>query len=49
MTKENAKKIRNKIIAGVTAAIAQLYEDAKKNGWELVISEKGKIRKIRPT
>lgn len=49
MDKLKKIKLHDKIIAGVKAAIAQLYEEAKKNGWELVISEKGKIKKIKPS
>jgi hypothetical protein len=48
MKKSEAKRRREQIIKGVKAAVLQLYREAKKNKWELVISENGKIKKIRP-
>ena len=37
-----------KISLGIKSAIASLYEQAKKNNWDLVISEDGKVKKIKP-
>ena len=39
MTKEEIQVIFDKIKAGVKEAIAEVYEDARKNGTELVISK----------
>ena len=47
MTKEK-KNLHAKITEGIRAAIASLYEQAKKNNWELVVSENGKVKKIKP-
>ena len=48
MKKKKNSTLSGKIKAGVEAAIARLYKDAKKNKLELVILENGKIKKIRP-
>lgn len=48
MTREKKNQLYKKIIAGINAAIEKLYSDARKYGWELVISENGKIKKIKP-
>lgn len=45
---EQKKKLHKKITEGIRAAIASLYEEAKKKGWELVISENGKVKKTKP-
>ncbi len=42
------KDLHEIITEGVRAAIASLYEEAKKNHWELVICENGKVKKIKP-
>ncbi len=48
MTKKKSKKLLDKIVEGVKAAIAEVYENARKNGTELVISKKpGVVQKIR--
>ena len=47
MTKEK-KDLHAKITQGIRAAIASLYEHAKRNNWDLVISENGKVKKIKP-
>ena len=48
MTKEETQIIFEKIKAGVTKAIAQVYEDARKNGTQLVISTKpGEVKWIK--
>ena len=48
MTKKQTLNLHKKIEAGIKAAIAQLYRDAKKYKWELVISVNGKVKKIKP-
>ena len=48
MTKEEVQIIFDKIKKGVKEAIAEVYEDARKNGTELVVSTKtGEIKKIK--
>ena len=48
MTKEEIQIIFDKIKAGFKEAIAGVYEDARKNGTELVISKKiGEVQKIK--
>ena len=48
MTKKESKIMLDKIIAGVKSAIAEVYENARKNGTELVISKKpGVVEKIK--
>ena len=48
MVKEHPKDIINKIIEAIKSAIAEVYDDARKTGRELVISDKtGKIKKIK--
>ena len=48
MKKEEVQIIFDKIKKGVKEAIAEVYEDARKNGTELVVSTKtGEIRKIK--
>lgn len=48
MKKAEFEALKNKIVKGVKSAITSLYKEAKKNGWELVISENGKVKKIKP-
>jgi hypothetical protein len=48
MKNKKAEQLFEKISLGIKAAISQLYADAKKNGWELIISENGKVKKIKP-
>ena len=48
MKNKKAEELFAKISLGIRAAIALLYEDAKKNGSELIISENGKVKKIKP-
>ena len=46
MTKDEVQIIFDKIKTGVKAAIKEVYEDARKNGTELVISKKpGEVQK----
>jgi hypothetical protein len=48
MTKEESKILLDKIIEGMKAGVAKVYEDARKNGTELVISKKaGEVQKIK--
>ncbi len=48
MTKKESKIMLEKIIEGVKSAIAEVYENARKNGTELVISKKpGVVTKIK--
>ncbi|CAN5435038.1 hypothetical protein BH10BAC1_BH10BAC1_20780 [soil metagenome] len=48
MTKEEVQIIFDKIKKGVKEAIAEVYEDARKNGTELVVATKsGEIKKIK--
>jgi len=48
MTKEESQIILDKIKAGVKEAIAEVYEEARKNGSELVIATKeGEIKWIK--
>ncbi len=48
MTKKEIQSIFEKIKAGVKEAIAEVYENARKNGTELVISKKpGVVQKIK--
>lgn len=48
MKKEEIQIIFEKIKKGVKEAIAGVYEDARKNGTELVISTKpGEVKKIK--
>lgn len=49
MTKEEAKILVEKVKKALQEAFAQVYEDARKNGDELVISENGKVKKIKVT
>lgn len=48
MKDKKAEALFAKISLGIRTAIALLYEEAKKNGSELIISENGKVKKIRP-
>lgn len=48
MKNKRAEKLFEKISLGIKSAITSLYKEAKKNNWELVISENGKIKKIKP-
>jgi hypothetical protein len=48
MAKEGSKILLDKIIEGMKAGVAKVYEDARKNGTELVISTKpGEVQKIK--
>ena len=48
MNKEQSKNIIDKIIEAIKSAVAEVYEDARKTGKELVIADKtGKIKKIK--
>ena len=47
MTKEQSKVLLEKIKVAIKAAIEGVYENARKTGEELVISENGKIKKIK--
>lgn len=47
MTKKEIQIVFEKIKAGVKEAIDEVYANAKKNGKELVVSEKGVISKIK--
>ena len=48
MTKKQGHKLLDKIVEGMKEAIAEVYENARKNGTELVISDKnGKVKKIK--
>lgn len=48
MTKEEIQIIFDKIKEGVKEAIAEVYEDARKNGTELVISKKiGEVQFVK--
>lgn len=48
MTKEEIQIIFDKIKAGFKEAIAEVYEDARKNGTELVISKKiGEVQFVK--
>ena len=47
MKNKKAEKLFEQISLGIKAAIHQLYIEAKKNGWELVIAENGKTKKIK--
>ena len=48
MTKEEIQIIFDKIKEGFKEAIAEVYEDARKNGTELVISKKsGKVQIVK--
>ena len=49
MDKEKYKILKIKITEGIKVAIAKVYEDARKSGDELVISENGKVKKIKVT
>jgi hypothetical protein len=48
MTKKQGHKLLDKIFKAMKSAIAEVYEDARKNGTELVISDKrGKVKIIK--
>jgi len=48
MTKEESKLLIDRIIEGMKAGVAKVYEDARKNGTELVISKKpGEVKWIK--
>ena len=47
MKRERKITLHKKITEGIKTAIALLYADAKKFGWELIIAENGKIKKIK--
>ncbi|CAN5550164.1 hypothetical protein BH10BAC1_BH10BAC1_05490 [soil metagenome] len=48
MTKEEIQIIFDKIKEGFKEAIAEVYEDARKNGTELVISKKpGEVQVVK--
>jgi hypothetical protein len=48
MTKEESKILIDKIIEAMKAGVAKVYEEARKNGTELVISTKpGEVKKIK--
>lgn len=47
MKKEEIQVILDKIKAGVKEAVAEVYEDARKNGTELVVATKGEIKWIK--
>ena len=48
MTKQEKHKLFKKIIIGMKEAVAEVYDEARKNGTELVIATKtGKVKKIR--
>jgi hypothetical protein len=49
MKNKRAENLFEKISLGIKTAITQLYSEAGKNGWTLVISKNGKIKKIKPT
>lgn len=49
MTEKQSDILLEKIIKAVRKAIAKVYEDARKNGDELVISENGKVKRIKVT
>jgi hypothetical protein len=49
MTKKESHDTIDKIIDAIKAAIAEVYEEARKTGRELVIADKnGKVKKIKP-
>ena len=49
MTKEESKNTIEKIKKAIKEAIAEVYENARKTGSELVIAdENGKVKKIKP-
>ena len=49
MAKKESENTIDKIIEAMKIAIAEVYEDARKNGRELVIADKnGKVKKIKP-
>ncbi len=48
MTKEESTILLDKIIEGMKAGVAKVYEDARRNGTELVISTKpGEVKRIK--
>ncbi len=48
MTKKEGHKLLDTIIKGMKSAIAEVYDNARKNGTELVISKKpGVVTKIK--
>lgn len=48
MTKEESRKLLDKIFEAMKAGVAKVYEEARKNGTELVISNKpGEVKKIK--
>ncbi len=47
MTRRKKIKLHEKILEGIKTAIDRLYADAKKHGWDLIVSENGKIKKIK--
>jgi len=49
MTKKESKEAIDKIIEAIKVAVAEVYEDARRTGSELVIADKnGKVKKIKP-
>ena len=46
MTKKEGHKLLDKIVEGVKEAIAEVYENARKNGTELVVSTKPGVVEI---
>ncbi len=48
-TKQESTELIDKIIKAIKVAIAEVYDDARKTGRELVISDKeGKIKWLKP-
>lgn len=48
MTRKQGHKLLDKIVEGMKEAIAELYENARKNRTELVVSDKnGNVKKIK--
>lgn len=47
MNKKRPKDLLERIFKAMKIAVEKVYEDARKNGDELVISENGKVKKIK--